>query len=110
MDTAALAGEHLRTFMTHAPLAPRAPSPERLARDDARRLATHRVAFLGHAVAWSTVGLFLFVVAGAKVALIVALAWGIGLACHGFFAVLGPVLRRRWTDDEVARRLASNVV
>lgn len=35
-------------------------------------------------------------------AVIVALAWGIGLAAHGWFGVVAPVLRDRWTDQELA--------
>jgi signal transduction histidine kinase len=81
-------------------------------RNDARRLAAHRVAFLGHAVAWTFVVLFLFVVAGLQVAVIVALAWGIGLSMHGFFGVAAPLLRKHWVaqggDDRKALDTASD--
>ena len=53
--------------------------------------------------------MFLLVVAGFLPALIVALAWGIGLVAHGFFGVLAPVLRGRWVRDEVGRRLHQSV-
>ncbi len=75
-------------------------------RAEARRLAGHRVAFFGHALAWAGVGLLLLVVAGFRAAVIVALAWGIGLAAHGYFAVLAPRYRRMWTEEEVSQRLA----
>ena len=44
-------------------------------------------------------GLLLVVVTGPFVAAIVLLAWGIGLAAHGFFFVAAPLLRTRWTAD-----------
>lgn len=87
----------------------RPPSPEALAARDAGRLANRRVAFFGHAVAWAMFGLFLLATAGGRPALIVELAWGVGLACHGFFAVVAPVLRRRWTEEEMARTLVARV-
>ena len=34
-------------------------------------------------------------------------SWGTMLAVHGFFAVLAPILRKRWTTSEVDRVTAS---
>jgi signal transduction histidine kinase len=77
---------------------------------DARRTATHRVAFLGHGVVYVSTSLLLLVVTNLHVTGIVALSWGIGLAAHGFFGVVGPALRRRWIEGEVQGRLASGLV
>jgi len=87
----------------------RRESPELAAERAARRLANHRVAFVGHALIWGSVCFFLLVVAGFLPALIVALAWGIGLVAHGFFGVAAPVLRGRWIRDEVGQRLHQSV-
>lgn len=84
-------------------------SPARLARGQAERLAGRRVVFVGHVVIWAMVAVLLWVTAGFFVASVVALAWGVGLASHGYFAVLGPELRRRWTEAEVAKRVRSGV-
>jgi signal transduction histidine kinase len=80
-------------------------TPERRA----RRTAGHRIAFLGHALIWTIVNLLLLVVAGFFPALVVALAWGIGLAAHGFFGVVAPVLHARWVGAEVGRRVQQSV-
>ena len=85
-------------------------TPEARARNEAKRLAGRRIGFLGHALVWAMVGLLLLVTAGFFPALVVALAWGIGLACHGFFAVAAPGLRRRFIEQEVARRVQTSVV
>jgi signal transduction histidine kinase len=75
----------------------------------ARSMANRRVWWLGHAVVFGCTGLFLWFVAGFFVAMIVWLAWGIGLAAHGFFAVVAPELRARWTKEEVDRRVESGM-
>ena len=80
-------------------------TPERRA----RRAAGMRVAFIGHALIWGAVCLLLLVVAGFFPALVVALAWGIGLLAHGFFGVLAPVLHARWVTAEVGRRVQASV-
>jgi signal transduction histidine kinase len=85
----------------------REPTDFVVVRRRAERTAGHRVAFIGHAVVFGSVCLFLLVVAGPLVATIVALAWGIGLSAHGFFGVVAPLLRRRWVADEVGKRLSA---
>ena len=68
----------------------------------ARSRAGHRIAFFGHAIAYgSTVLLLAFL--SFPAAIIVALAWGIGLSLHWFFAVQAPELRDRWIQDELER-------
>ena len=79
------------------------------AHDEASRVIKKRIAFFGHAVAWSAFGLFLLVTAGLFPTLVVMLAWGVGLACHGYYAVVAPELRQRWREAEVRRRLGSDV-
>lgn len=73
----------------------------------AERLAGRRVVFVGHALVWALGCLLLFVVSSFYPTLIVALAWGIGLACHGYFVVLAPELRREWTHREIERSAPS---
>lgn len=80
------------------------------ARESARKLAGRRVAFTGHAIVWGMVVLLVLVTAGFLPALVLAIAWGIGLASHGFFAVLAPGLRERWTSAEVSRQVGASVV
>jgi signal transduction histidine kinase len=75
----------------------------------AERLVAHRIGFLGHACVWGAVTLFLAVVTRGFVAVVVALAWGVGLAAHGFFGVVAPVLRRHWVEKEVGQKLHDSV-
>jgi signal transduction histidine kinase len=74
----------------------------------AQRRAGRRIGFLAHLVPYGAVCLFLLAAAGLRVALIVALAWGIGVACHYFFALLAPDLRRRFIEEEVERELEAS--
>lgn len=64
--------------------------------------ASHVIAFLAHAIAWAMVSLLITVTAGFFPGFVTALAWGVGLAIHGFFAVVAPELRRAWTARELA--------
>jgi signal transduction histidine kinase len=81
----------------------RPPNPKALKR--ARKSANHRIAFYGHAMVWFAVILFLTAVAGPGPATIVALAWAIGLACHGYFGVLAPRLREQLIAEELKGHL-----
>lgn len=87
----------------------RPETPEELAYREAERIAKARVRFLGHATAWGATVLLVLVQAGFESAIGLAFAWGIGLAIHGFFSMIAPGLRRRWTDEEVHRHLGSAV-
>jgi len=80
---------------------------ERLLRE-ARRRAGARVGFTFHFVTYTSVCLFLLLVAGFRPAFIVALGWGIGIACHYFGAIVAPEMRRRILDREVQRQVATD--
>ena len=67
----------------------------------ARSRVGARIAFLGHLVIFGATNLLLAWIY-LPAAMIVALAWGVGLAAHGFFGVVAPVLREKWTEDELA--------
>ena len=53
--------------------------------------------------------LFLLFVAGFRAAMVVAFAWGIGIAIHFFFAVIAPDVRRRVFEQEIDRRVRAGV-
>ena len=63
--------------------------PER----EARRVVRRQLGFVGHLIVYALGCLLLAVTAGLFPALVVAIAWGIALASHGFFAVAAPILR-----------------
>jgi signal transduction histidine kinase len=63
-----------------------------------------RIAFFAHAIVYALT-ILLLAVLFIPAAIIVALAWGIALALHFFFALAVPDLRRRWTDEEVERQV-----
>lgn len=81
----------------------------RTALEEAQRRAGRRVAFFGHVVVWAATLLLIAVAAPLFVAAIVGLSWGIGLAAHGYFAVLGPELKRRWVEAEVSTQVERSV-
>jgi signal transduction histidine kinase len=113
-ETLRVEGERLREDLEDWALgkvrqARRRLSPEEQALREARAAVARRMGFFAHLVPYVVVTLFLLVVAGFRTALIVALAWGIGVACHGFFALVAPDLRKRWTDEEVTRRMPAEV-
>lgn len=63
--------------------------------------AGHVIAFGAHAIIWAMVCLLITVTAGLYVGFVIALAWGIGLAIHGYFAVIAPEVRRQWSARDV---------
>ncbi|MEQ8279870.1 MAG: HAMP domain-containing sensor histidine kinase [Deltaproteobacteria bacterium] len=67
---------------------------------EAKDLANRRVRFFGHVIVWAMVVFFLMITAGFFPAMVVACAWGIGLAAQGYYALVAPELRRRWTEQE----------
>jgi signal transduction histidine kinase len=83
-------------------------SPEQVAYHQARRRANLKFSFAAHFVAYASVCVFLLMVAGFRAAFVVALAWGIGLVMHYFFAIVAPDLRRRLIDDEVSREVETS--
>lgn len=82
------------------------PSAQMIAYEEAKSLANRRVRFFGHVVVWAMVCFFLLITAGFFPAMVVACAWGIGLATQGYYALVAPELRRRWTEQEYQWRLA----
>jgi two-component system sensor histidine kinase HydH len=78
-------------------------------RKEARTRANRRIAWMGHAVVYGSTNLLILVAGGFMPAVIVALAWGIGLAAHGFFGVVGPEMREEMIEAEVKRRLEAEV-
>ncbi len=88
---------------------PRQPqSAEERAYLEARQRANVKLGFMSHLVAYGSVCTFLLFVAGFRPAFIVALAWGIGIACHYFAALVAPNLRRRYIEREVKHEIARN--
>lgn len=96
------------------PLAPRGERPRGLSAEErayreARRAAARKIGFLAHLVPYVAVCTFLLFVGGFRPAMIVALSWGIGLACHWFFALVAPGLREQIIRDEVEQRVQRGV-
>ncbi len=83
-------------------------SPEEQAYREARAVANRKIGFLFHFVPYAFTCLFLLLTAGFRVAFVVALSWGIAVACHAF-AVMAPTLRRRLVEAEVQRQLQGTV-
>jgi signal transduction histidine kinase len=84
-------------------------TPEERAYREARQAAARKMGFLAHLVPYVSVCSFLLFVAGFRAAMVVAMAWGIGLACHWFFAIVAPGLRERLITDEVEQRVQRGV-
>jgi signal transduction histidine kinase len=82
-------------------------TPEQRALRDARRAANARIGFLTHATIYGLVVLGILVSGGFKAAFVTAVFWGIGIASHFIGAILGPELRKRWIEQEVGPRVAS---
>jgi signal transduction histidine kinase len=76
---------------------------------EARRRANLKLSFVWHFVAYASVCVFLLFVAGFRAAFIVALAWGIGIVCHYFAAVVAPRLRHRFIEREVRQQVERDV-
>ncbi|HEU4430182.1 MAG TPA: 2TM domain-containing protein, partial [Myxococcota bacterium] len=82
-------------------------TPEERALRDAKKAADARIGFLTHATAYLLVIFGILITGGFKPAFITATFWGIGLASHFIGAILGPELRKRWIDEEVGPRVAT---
>jgi signal transduction histidine kinase len=83
----------------------RALTPQEQAMKEARRAVAARLGFVAHLIPYLIVNFGILVTAGFRPAIATAIFWGIGLACHGFFALVAPDLRKRWTDVELRRRM-----
>ena len=93
----------------HASAPPSASSLPPATQLAVRRAGNRKIGFYAHLIAWGTTLVFLTFVAGIQVGLIVALSWGIGLSIHGFFAIVAPMLRERWTNEEIDRRVTATL-
>ncbi len=76
---------------------------------EARRATNRRVGFLMHFVPYAATCTFLLFVSGFRAAMVVALAWGIAIACHFFAAVIAPRVRRQIFAEELRARLPGDV-
>ena len=82
----------------------REEGPEARPHRAARHRANERAGFWVHALSYgATLLLLLVTTRSARVMLIVATAWGIGLVLHYFVVMVVPGLRRRWIDEELGR-------
>ena len=72
----------------------------------ARKRANRRIGWLIHLVSYASVlALILVSSRSVRATVIVALAWGIGLAIHYVAAILAPGLRERWIAEEMDRHV-----
>jgi signal transduction histidine kinase len=100
--------EARRSFHRGYPMKPRTPlTPEQRALRDAKRAADARIGFLIHATVYFLVVFGILISGGFMGAFTTAIFWGIGIACHFIGAILGPELRKRWIEQEVGPRVAS---
>ncbi|WP_394841129.1 ATP-binding protein [Pendulispora brunnea] len=65
-----------------------------------QKMVNKRIKFIAHYIVFSMVVALVAFTGGLKPAIILGLSWGIGLASHGFSAVLAPMLRQRWAEKE----------
>jgi signal transduction histidine kinase len=82
-------------------------TPEERARRDALRAVNARIGFLIHGTVYVLVIFGILLTGGFKAALTTAVFWGIGVASHFVAAVAGPELRKRWIEQEVGPRVAT---
>ncbi len=81
-------------------------TPEQRAYRQAQRRVNVKISFYTHLIAYGSVlTLILVTTRSFRVAMIVATAWGIGLAIHYFVAMVAPSLRQRMIDEEVGKRV-----
>jgi signal transduction histidine kinase len=84
-------------------------TPEERAIKEAREAVARRLGFFGHLIPYVIVNVGILFTAGFRPAFTTAIFWGIGLACHGFFALVAPDLRKQWTETELRRRMPEEV-
>ena len=82
-------------------------SPEERALRDAKKAADARIGFLIHGTVYSLVIFGILISGGFWAAFTTAVFWGIGLASHFIAAIAGPELRKRWIEQQVGPRVAS---
>lgn len=101
-EVAQMALEHAREKLGKGK---RQLTPEERAVKEARDAVARRLGFFGHLIPYLIVNFGILFTAGFRPAFTTAIFWGIGLACHGFFALVAPDLRKRWTETELRRRM-----
>lgn len=85
-------------------------TPEERAYRAARRRANVRLLFYTHfAIYGSVLLLLLGTTRSFRAVFVVAMAWGIGVFLHYFWAVIAPGLRERWVEREVGQRVGQDV-
>lgn len=82
---------------------------EKAALKQARRRASHRIAFTGHLIVFGAIVMLLLFAAGMFTATIVGLAWGLGVAMHWFWAIKAPQLHRHWVAEELGPQVQATV-
>jgi len=87
----------------------RQQTPEERAMQEARRAVARRLGFVAHLIPYLIVNFGILFTAGFRPAFTTAIFWGIGLACHAFFALVAPDLRKQWTEKELRRRMPEEV-
>jgi len=73
----------------------------------AKRAVNRRIGFMFHLIPYLITCFFMLLLAGPRVAMIIALGWGIGVASH-WFAIVAPTLREHWIDRELDRHHRRN--
>jgi len=69
------------------------------------RFARRKVAWIGHAIIYVMGCLTVFIASSSVFVLgLVAAGWGLGLACHGYFALAAPILRVRFAEGAAGDR------
>jgi signal transduction histidine kinase len=101
-EVAQLALQHARDKLSKTK---RSLTPEERAIKEAREAVARRLGFYGHLIPYVIVNFGILITGGFRPALITAVFWGIGLACHAFFALVAPDLRKQWTETELRRRM-----
>ena len=72
-----------------------------------RSRANHRILFIAHYIIFTMTIALIWFTADFFAAVATGLAWGTLLSMHGFFAVLAPILRKKWTAGAEAHEAAS---
>jgi len=76
---------------------------------EATRRANLKTSVAVHSILYAMTLVLLLRVAGFRVMVLVALAWGIGLAVHYALVFVLPQLRNRWVHEEVGRQVEQGV-
>lgn len=76
----------------------------------ARKRANQRIGFITHFGSYlATLAIILVTTRSLRVAVIVALGWGIGVFCHYLWSIAAPKMRDRWLEREVGAQSERSV-